>query len=72
MSQVAFLSYAREDDLKPPYDANADGFVCALHKNLKYEFTRLARPRPDIWQDVENVRGGDLFDPKIAEAINGP
>ncbi len=64
-----FLSYAWNDNVRPPNDPDAKGFVTALYAQLQYELTLLGPPKPEIWWDIDNVKDGDLFDPKIKDAI---
>lgn len=64
-----FISYARNDDLRPPDDRGAKGFVTALKEDLEYQLTRLGEPRPALWWDQSNVDDGDQFDPTIQQAI---
>jgi len=64
-----FVSYARNDDLQPPDDPGARGFVTALRDDLEYQLTLRGEPRPTLWLDRSNVEDGDQFDPIIREAI---
>lgn len=70
MSQTIFVSYARYDNARPPGEPSAQGFVSRLIEELKYEFSKMARPWPDIWMDVDKIRDGELFDHKIQSAIS--
>ena len=65
-----FISYARNDDVRPPDDREAKGFVTALKENLDYELVRLGEPRPELWLDLPNVDDADQFDPTIQQAID--
>ena len=64
-----FISYARNDDLRPPDDQKKKGFVTALKDFLDYELTKQGEPRPELWWDLPNVEDGDQFDPLIKKAI---
>ena len=64
-----FISYARNDDLRPPGGHSARGFVTALKDELEYELTKQGEPRPALWWDLPNVEDGDQFDPLIEQAI---
>jgi hypothetical protein len=66
-----FLSYARKDNSLPPGTARGTGFVTTLKGELEYEFQKHGDPTPKIWWDEEQVEDGDVFNPKIEEAING-
>jgi len=65
-----FLSYAWKDNQHPPDDPDAKGFVTALNEQLIFELNGLGPPTPEIWWDIDNVKDGDLFDPKIKDAVD--
>jgi hypothetical protein len=63
-----FLSYARDDDARPPDSPDIKGFVTYLHEQLQYEFLG-GKPRPKIWRDTRGIAKGDLFDAVIEREI---
>jgi hypothetical protein len=64
-----FISYARDDDVVPPDQIGAKGFVTVLYEQLLYEFQNLGQPRPNLWRDTRAVGRGDQFEPLIEKAI---
>lgn len=64
-----FISYARDDDVGPPDQAGAKGFVEFLHDQLAYEFQAHGKWRPQLWRDKRRVSDGDPFDAEIQDAL---
>jgi hypothetical protein len=65
-----FISYARRDDQPfPPESHEANGFVTALVRNLKYDFQSLGGTAPELWRDTRAIKASDQFDPIIQKAI---
>lgn len=71
MAVQIFISYARDDDVSPPGQERAKGFVTSLQEQLEYEFKRLGQPRPKLWRDQRIIERGDQFEPLIEDAIKG-
>ena len=68
-----FISYARDDDRKPPPGSpGTKGFVTYLHEQLEFAFRDLGPDRPKFWRDVgtDGVGDDDLFEPVIANALS--
>lgn len=63
-----FLSYARDDDARPPDSPEIKGFVSYLYDQLQYEFLG-GKPRPKIWRDTRRIAKGDLFDAVIEREL---
>lgn len=64
-----FISYARDDDVPPPDQADRKGFVTFLDESVRYEFRDLGPERPTIWRDTRRIADGDQFTPEIEEAL---
>ncbi len=72
MTAQVFISYARDDDIPPPGQDEAKGFVgyvTYLDRQLRYELTQLGQPRPGLWRDIRRIESGDQFEPLIEEAV---
>src|SRR6516162_4886172 len=68
LAMQIFISYARDDDVVPPDQIGAKGFVTVLYEQLLYEFQNLGQPRPNLWRDTRAVGRGDQFEPLIEKA----
>ena len=68
MTSQIFISYARDDNTRPPDDRDAKGFVTFLYEQLQYELQQLGQPRPELWIDKE-IKFGDQFEPKLNENL---
>jgi hypothetical protein len=66
-----FISYARDDDTKPPPGAPGTmGFVEHLHVFMNYSFTNAGPQRPQFWRDEDNLYRGERSWPVIEKALN--
>ena len=62
-----FISYARQDDCPPP--GAEKGWVSWFCEHLKFRLERRCGDI-EIWRDVREVPGTQLFDPAIEEAVH--
>jgi TIR domain len=69
MPAQIFISYARTDNVSPPDDAKAQGFVTFLKGQLLFEFDRLGHPAPDLWMDLEEIESAQQFGARIPDAL---
>jgi TIR domain len=69
MPAQVFISYARVDNVSPPDDAKAQGFVTFLKGQLLFEFDRLGHPVPDLWMDLEEIESAQQFGSRIPDAL---
>jgi hypothetical protein len=65
-----FISYARDDEVPPPEEPDARGFVTFLHEQVDYIFRGNGHPRPKIWRDKIRIEKAAQFEPMIEDAIN--
>jgi hypothetical protein len=64
-----FISYARADDLQPPFDRTTLGWVTFFCENLRFELTNVGVHRADLWVDRYKIEPAEKFTTKIAEAL---
>jgi hypothetical protein len=69
MPGQVFISYARADNVSPPDDAKAQGFVTFLKGQLLFEFDRLGYPVPELWMDLEEIESAQQFANRIPDAL---
>jgi hypothetical protein len=69
MPAQVFISYARIDNVSPPDDAKAQGFVTFLKGQLLFEFDRLGYPVPELWMDLEEIESAQQFANRIPDAL---
>jgi hypothetical protein len=65
-----FISYARDDDKRPPGPPEVMGFVEHLHVFMNYSFTNAGPERPQFWRDEDNLYRGEQSWPVIERALN--
>jgi hypothetical protein len=63
-----FISYARADDLEPPYGAKV-GWVRFFWDNLQYELAEAGIGRAQLWVDRNEIEPSEKFPEKIAEGL---
>src|SRR5262245_5547135 len=71
MPAQIFISYARRDNVSPPDDPKAQGFVTFLKGQLLFEFDRLGSPAPELWMDLEEIESAQQFGTRIPDALDG-
>jgi hypothetical protein len=64
-----FISYARADDLQPPFDRTTLGWVTFFCENLRFELTNVGVHQADLWVDRYKIEPAEKFTTKIAEAL---
>jgi len=69
MSGQIFISYARNDNVRPPGRDDLKGFVTFLDEQLRYQLMRLGDSGPKLWRDTRRIDAAEQFDPEIAKAI---
>jgi hypothetical protein len=65
-----FISYARDDDARPPDIAGAKGFVEFLHDQLRYKFRTSGPQRPELWRDIEQISNGEPFPSRLQQELD--
>ena len=68
MTQI-FISYARDDNEPPPYEANAKGFVDWLYAQMSWRLSQLPQPRPSVWRDTRQIDDGAQFAAELETAL---
>jgi hypothetical protein len=48
---TVFISYARADDVKPPFDKTTKGWVTFFWHQLRWELTNAGLPEAKLWLD---------------------
>src|SRR3954454_22164567 len=69
VARRVFISYAREDNRRPPDNPGAKGFVSFLHDRLGYELGQLGSPCPELWLDTKEIERGRRFEPLLSEGL---
>jgi hypothetical protein len=64
-----FISYARTDDVQPPFDRTTLGWVTFFCENLRFELTNVGVHQADLWVDRYKIEPAEKFTKKIAEAL---
>jgi TIR domain len=66
-----FVSYARDDDARPPPGAPGTmGFVEYLQTFMDHKFKTTSPQRPQFWRDDDNLYRGEQSWPVIEKALN--
>jgi hypothetical protein len=68
---TVFLSYARADDEKPPFDDAAVGWVSFFWGQLRFELTDRGAKRATLWRDRYEIDPADAFTEVIEQAVKG-
>jgi hypothetical protein len=66
-----FISYARIDDVQPPFDRTTLGWVTFFCENLRFELTNVGVHQADLWVDRYKIEPAEKF-PKKQEDCRGP
>lgn len=64
-----FISYRRLDDMPPPEQPKAKGFVGYLFEQLKFELMTLGLPEEVLWLDRGKIEVADKFTQVIADQL---
>ena len=64
-----FISYARADDLQPPFDRAKLGWVTFFCENLRFELTNAGVHQADLWVDRYKIEPAEKFTEKIEKAL---
>lgn len=66
---AVFISYARADDEKPPFDDTAIGWVTFFWGQLRYELTDRGAKRAILWRDRYEIDPAEAFTDVIEQAV---
>lgn len=64
-----FISYARADDLKPPFEDTTQGWVTFFWSQLRFELTMRGAKQAELWLDRYQIEPAEAFTPKIEQAL---
>src|SRR5262245_11661205 len=64
-----FLSYARAEDEKPPFNDTTQGWVTFFWHQLRWELTNRGAKRAELWRDRYQIDPAEEFTEKIAAAV---
>jgi TIR domain len=67
---TVFISYARNDDQKPPDDDTVPGWVTFFWQQLRFELTNAGVPEADLWLDRYEIEPSEDFTKKIEAALD--
>jgi hypothetical protein len=63
-----FINYSRADN-DEPLDEKKRGWVDALRELLRKRLKSYTGMDPELWHDIEKMRGNDRIPPKLADAL---
>jgi TIR domain len=66
---TVFISYARADDAKPPFDKATKGWVTLFWHQLRWELTNAGLPEAKLWSDRYEIEPAEEFTEKIRAAL---
>jgi TIR domain len=66
---TVFISYARADDAKPPFDDTAQGWVAFFWQQLRWELTNAGINQAELWLDRYDIDPAENFTEKIEAAL---
>jgi TIR domain len=66
---TVFLSYARADDVKPPFDEKAIGWISFFWGQLRYELTMNGAKEATLWVDRYQIEPAEAFTEAIKTAV---
>jgi hypothetical protein len=66
---TVFISYARADDEKPPFDDTIQGWVKFFWEQLRWELTNKGVHHAKLWLDRYEIEPAEDFTQKIEEAL---
>ncbi|MCP5244641.1 MAG: toll/interleukin-1 receptor domain-containing protein [Burkholderiales bacterium] len=64
-----FISYARADDQKPPFEESTQGWVTFFWHQLRFELTDRGAKQAELWLDRYQIEPAEAFTPKIEQAL---
>ncbi|MCB1949395.1 toll/interleukin-1 receptor domain-containing protein [Nitrosomonas sp.] len=64
-----FISYARADDLKPPFEETTQGWVTFFWHQLRFELINCGAKQAELWLDRYQIEPAEAFTPKIEQAL---
>ena len=65
-----FISYARADDERPPFDDAVQGWVTFFWHQLRFELTNAGVHQADLWLDRYEIEPAEDFTKKIEAALH--
>jgi hypothetical protein len=66
---TVFISYARADDEKPPFDDTAQGWVAFFWQQLRWELTNAGVNQAKLWLDRYEIEPTENFTERIDAAL---
>ena len=66
---TVFVSYARADDERPPFDDTAQGWVAFFWQQLRWELTNAGVSQAELWLDRYEIEPTEDFTEKIEAAL---
>lgn len=66
-----FISYARADDEKPPFEDAVQGWVTFFWHQLRWELTDAGVHQAKLWRDRYEIEPAEIFSDKIEAALRG-
>jgi hypothetical protein len=66
---TVFISYARADDEKPPFDDTTQGWVTFFWQQLRWELTNAGISQAELWLDRYDIEPAEEFTEKIEAAL---
>jgi len=67
---TVFISYARADDERPPFDDAVQGWVTFFWHQLRFELTNAGVHQADLWLDRYEIEPAEDFTKKIEAALH--
>jgi hypothetical protein len=64
-----FISYARNDDIKPPFDPKALGWVAFFWRQLRWELSNAGLGEAELWLDRYEIEPAEDFTENIDAAL---
>ena len=64
-----FITYARADDIQPPFDRTTLGWVTFFCENLRFELINAGVHQADLWLDRYKIEPAEDFTEKILDAL---
>jgi TIR domain len=66
---TVFISYARADDVKPPFEETVEGWVKFFWEQLRWELTDRGVHQAKLWLDRYEIEPAEDFTRKIEETL---
>ena len=67
---TVFISYARADDVKPPFDKATKGWVTFFWHQLRWELTNAGLPEAKLWLDRYEIEPAEEFTEKYEQRFS--